>query len=627
MLAGRVGEAGCAIAYVNQVGGQDELVFDGASLVVGRRRHPAGRRGPVRPSCSWSISSCRTAHVGPPTGPAPGRPAPGRASGWSTSRPPVGASPPACRPPVPDPLGPDAEVYEALVLGTRDYLAKNGFTDAVIGLSGGIDSSLVATVAVDAIGPEQVHALSMPSRYSSDGSRTDAERLAERLGHRPAGGAHRGGPRRPDGPPRAGARRAAAGPGRREPPVADARGAADGGLQRPGVDRAHDRQQERDGHRLLDPLRRLGRRVRRDQGRAQDPGLRAVPVPQRTGPAAGAPPPIPDAVLDKPPSAELRPDQRDDQSLPPYELLDPVLDAYVEQDRTARRAGGRRLRPRGGGAGGAPGRRGRVQATSDAPGVRITTKAFGKDRRMPITNHYRPQTTATRRRPGRGSVAEAAEPGATAGAAPPGAGPGGRRLPLDRAPAVRADRGLGGRRPLAEVQVHLDEVSRQHAWHAELWAERLPVLDGVDPGRSPDPRPGGRAPPLRPGRRGHRLARGVPGGHPRAAAPTTGQRGLGVVQRLAGLYRVVLPRLLVTYGRPPGPGRCRWPDGPVIRALRLVRRDELEAWQAGERVLEELLARPTTPPWPPPCNSGSSRSWWPATSGPGSCPGRRSSAR
>ena len=75
-------------------------------------------------------------------------------------------------------LGPEAEVYQALVLGTRDYLAKNGFSDAVIGLSGGIDSSLVATVAVDALGPEHVHGLSMPSRYSSEGSRTDAEALA-----------------------------------------------------------------------------------------------------------------------------------------------------------------------------------------------------------------------------------------------------------------------------------------------------------------------------------------------------------------------------------------------------------------------------------------------------------------
>ena len=86
----------------------------------------------------------------------------------------------------PGPAVPDrsdlAEVYEALVLGTRDYLAKNGFTDAVIGLSGGIDSSLVATVAVDALGPDHVHALSMPSRYSSEGSITDAAVLAERLG-------------------------------------------------------------------------------------------------------------------------------------------------------------------------------------------------------------------------------------------------------------------------------------------------------------------------------------------------------------------------------------------------------------------------------------------------------------
>ena len=99
------------------------------------------------------------------------------------------------RPVLPQPLSDEAEVYAALVLGTRDYLGKNGFTDAVIGLSGGIDSSLVATIAVDALGPEHVHGISMPSRYSSDGSRHDAGALAADLGIDLRVGPHRRGPR------------------------------------------------------------------------------------------------------------------------------------------------------------------------------------------------------------------------------------------------------------------------------------------------------------------------------------------------------------------------------------------------------------------------------------------------
>ena len=135
-------------------------------------------------------------------------------------------------------------MYEALVLGTRDYLRKNGFTDAVIGLSGGVDSSLVAVVAVDALGPDHVHGLSMPSRYSSEGSVTDADALAAHLGIDlrtvPIESAHSAlsaligvRPGRP-------LRRAH----RREPPVAHPRRRAHGRVQRPGVDRAHDRQQE-----------------------------------------------------------------------------------------------------------------------------------------------------------------------------------------------------------------------------------------------------------------------------------------------------------------------------------------------------------------------------------------------
>jgi len=144
--------------------------------------------------------------------------------------------------------------------------------------------------------------------------------------------------------------------------------------------------------------------------------------------------------------------------------------------------------------------------------------------------------------------------------------------------------------PLPEVQLHLHQVSLQHAWHAELWAERLPVLDGVDPRTLTRPLGPVVGPLLA------ALAGEEPGWHvggaatPEPMAPTAGE-GWGVVQRLAGLYRVVVPRLLTTYGLHLARA-VPTTDGPVIRALRLVHRDELEDWQAGERLLEEVLARP-----------------------------------
>ena len=178
MLAERVAETGCPIVYVNQVGGQDELVFDGASLVdrAATARGGLGRASSSRRSWWSTWTSTR-----------PGRPAPlparrsaDAAGGGQHHLRGRRALPPGARwPPV---LDPEAEVYEALVLGTRDYVAKNGFTDAVIGLSGGIDSSLVAAIAVDALGPDHVHGVTMPSRYSSEGSVADAVILAANLG-------------------------------------------------------------------------------------------------------------------------------------------------------------------------------------------------------------------------------------------------------------------------------------------------------------------------------------------------------------------------------------------------------------------------------------------------------------
>ena len=181
MLSGRVAEAGCAIAYVNQVGGQDELVFDGDSLIVGADGALLG---------SGVQFAEDLVVVDLPVGSHPPR-------GVTELLPRVVVTePPAWRPPALPPTAPrpalsdHAEVYGALVLGTRDYLRKNGFSEAVIGLSGGIDSSLVAAIAVDALGAARVHGISMPSRYSSEGSRDDAERAGGATGHRSQDGGH-----------------------------------------------------------------------------------------------------------------------------------------------------------------------------------------------------------------------------------------------------------------------------------------------------------------------------------------------------------------------------------------------------------------------------------------------------
>ncbi|HEY2213949.1 MAG TPA: NAD(+) synthase, partial [Acidimicrobiales bacterium] len=280
-----------------------------------------------------------------------------------------------------------------LVFGTKDYLGKNGFTDAVIGLSGGIDSSLVATVAVDALGADRVHGIAMPSRYSSEGSRTDAQDLADRLGIDlktiPIEGAH------------VAVTEMLAGYLGREPI-----GLTDENLQSRlrgvllmGVSNAKgwivlttgNKSEMATGYSTLYGDSAGGFAVIKDVPKTLVYELCRYRNTQAV--LEGLPAPIADSVLDKPPSAELRPDQRDDQSLPTYEELDPVLQGYVERDRTA---------PDLVADGFDPAVVDQVVRLVDGaeykrrqmpPGVRITTKAFGKDRRMPITNRYRPSSS------------------------------------------------------------------------------------------------------------------------------------------------------------------------------------------------------------------------------------------
>jgi NAD+ synthase (glutamine-hydrolysing) len=293
-----------------------------------------------------------------------------------------------------EPLAEAAEVYQALVLGTRDYLGKNGFTGAVIGLSGGIDSSLVAAVAVDALGPGRVTGLAMPSRYSSPGSISDAETLAARLGialhqipieHAHTAFAHLLAPVLGDAPSGLVDENLQS---RVRGVLLMAYSNATGAI----VLTTGNKSEMATGYSTLYGDSAGGFAVIKDVPKTlvyelcRDRNARAE--------AAGQVGPIPATVLDKPPSAELRPDQRDDQSLPPYELLDPVLAAYVEQDRTATDlvADGydpdlvRRVVGLVDGA--------EYKRRQMPPGVRITTKAFGKDRRVPITNRYRMSATS-----------------------------------------------------------------------------------------------------------------------------------------------------------------------------------------------------------------------------------------
>ncbi len=384
-VATRAEDAHCHIAYVNQVGGQDELIFDGGSFVVnddGDLVHrmaqmqqavevvdldirPVFRTRLLDPRGRGTAPALPVVPVSDPVAAHPGEPA---------------------RPVVRPLLAPVDEVYDALVLATRDYVTKNGFTDVVFGLSGGIDSSLVALIAADAIGPERVHAVSMPSRYSSDGSKTDAQALCDATGIE--------------------LRTIAI-----EPAFLAMTELLAPSFEGLAEDLTEENLQARIRGTLWMALSNkfrgwlvltTGNKTELAVGYSTLYGdtaggfavIKDVPKllvydlcrlrNERAGRAV-----IPESVLTKPPSAELRPDQRDDQSLPPYEDLDPLLEAYVEHDLTR----GDLLEQ-----GFEPIMVDRITRLVDLsefkrrqnpPGPRISAKAFGKDRRMPITNAYR----------------------------------------------------------------------------------------------------------------------------------------------------------------------------------------------------------------------------------------------
>jgi NAD+ synthase (glutamine-hydrolysing) len=371
-LAQRAAEANCPIAYVNLVGGQDELVFDGASLVVTSGGEVVSRAEQYREELFITDvevqPSTRSTRLETVT----------VSSASAASGPVLVAS--AARP-----LDPLPEIYEALVLGTRDYVRKNGFSEVVLGLSGGIDSSLVAAVAVDALGATKVHGVLMPSRYSTGHSVSDAEQLSRNLGidHRTMV---------------------------IEPAFSALLEMLEPSFEGTSEDTTEENLQPRIRGTLLMALsNKFGWLVLTTGNKSE----MAVGYATLYGDMAGGFAVIKDVmkttvfelcrwrnqtagfdliphnVIIKPPSAELRPDQYDTDSLPDYDVLDRILCLYVDEDRTAGEiiAGGED-----------PALVRRIARLVDLaeykrrqspPGVRVSTKAFGRDRRLPITNRYR----------------------------------------------------------------------------------------------------------------------------------------------------------------------------------------------------------------------------------------------
>ena len=360
VVSERAREASTKIAYVNQVGGQDELVFDGDSMVVAADGTMLARA--PRFVEDLFVVDVEVAHANE-----------------TANRPQIEALGTA------ETLSEEAEVWNALVLATRDFVAKNRFSDVVIGLSGGVDSALVAAIAVDAVGAEHVHGVLMPSRYSSDHSISDAVQLAENLGvdHRTI----------------------AIEPGHAAlmemlASSYDGKsiGLAEENLQSRlravtlmGLSNAFgwlllntgNKSESSVGYSTLYGDSAGGYAVIKDVSK-----LLVYRLCRYRNERAGREL-IPENVLVKPPSAELRPDQRDDQSLPPYEELDPILAMYVEGDHSIEEIID---------AGHDPAVVHRIVGLVDLaeykrrqspPGPRVTSKAFGKDRRLPIVNRYR----------------------------------------------------------------------------------------------------------------------------------------------------------------------------------------------------------------------------------------------
>ncbi|MFJ5838586.1 NAD+ synthase [Streptomyces shenzhenensis] len=376
----RAQEAGCTTAYLAMIGGQDELVFDGDSIVVDADGEVIARAPQFEETCVLLDLDLPAASAQPPTGVVDDGL---RIDRVILSEDPLPAYPPERTGGYADRLDDDEEVYQALVTGLRAYVRKNGFRSVLIGLSGGIDSALVAALACDAVGAEHVYGVSMPSKYSSEHSKDDAAELARRTGLN-----------------------------FRTVPIAPMFDAYMASTELTGL--AEENLQSRlrgtllmaisnqEGQIVLAPGNKSELAVGYSTLYGDSVGaygpikdvyktsvFRLAEWRNRAAAERGETPPIPENSITKPPSAELRPGQVDTDSLPDYPVLDAILDLYVDHDKGADTIVAAGFDPE------LVTRTLRMVDTAEykrrqyPPGTKISAKGFGKDRRLPITNSWR----------------------------------------------------------------------------------------------------------------------------------------------------------------------------------------------------------------------------------------------
>lgn len=390
MIAQRAVDSVSAVAYLNAVGGQDELVFDGGSVVFDPSGNLLGR-GPqftedlVVVDIDLDAVAQRRLHDPRRRVERRDRDVTGEVEFVEVPFQPALRHEAPLLTPAANHKGPEEEVWSALVTGTRDYIRKTGFKEAFIGLSGGIDSAVVAAIAVDAIGAENVVGVGMPSRYSSDHSLADARALAENLGIRfmtvPIEPAHAA--------------------------MLDMLASAFEGTQEGTAE--ENLQSRQRGNVLMTLSNKFGGIVLTTGNKSEmATGYATLYGDMAGGYAVIKDVPkslvfalakwrnghegrelIPANTITKPPSAELRPDQQDTDSLPPYDVLDPILQAYVEDDRTAEEIVARGFEPAVVAHVISLVDRNEYKRRQAPPGVKITRRAFGRDRRLPLASRYR----------------------------------------------------------------------------------------------------------------------------------------------------------------------------------------------------------------------------------------------